>query len=219
VRTGPDFREEHTLANGTHVVLRHVRPSDAPELRRGFEQLAPESRYRRFFGLTHLSDATLKYLTEVDCRDHVALVATTESPDLKRDIGLGVARFVRLPGEPSVAEAAITVVDDAQRRGLGRLLATSLAEAARERGVHHFRAEVVADNGPMRAILDEIGAAARGTHAGVVTYDIDLGGLDPSSAPVHTARGMASRLLRAAASSMAVLVRRIGPPESEAGGS
>lgn len=208
MRTGPDFREEHTLADGTRVVLRHVRPSDAPELRRAFERLSPESRYRRFFGgLTHLSDATLRYLTDVDGRDHVAIVATTESPDLKQDVGLGAARFVRLPGEPTVAEAAVTVVDDAQRRGLGRLLATTLAEAARERGVHTFRAEVLAENGPMSAIMEEVGARALSSDAGVVTWDVDLDALAG-----HPRGGAVDRFLRAAASSMAVLLRRLGPP-------
>ena len=208
MRTGPDFREEHTLADGTHVILRHVRPSDGVELRRAFERLSPESRYRRFFGgLSQLSDATLHYLTEVDGRDHVAIVALTESPDLKTEIGLGVARFVRLAEDPAVAEAAVTVVDDVQKRGLGRLLATTLAEAARERGIHRFRADVLADNQPMRAIMAEIGAAERGTSAGVITYDVALDVVSP------TRGGPVDRFLRAAASSMAVLLRRMGPPE------
>jgi RimJ/RimL family protein N-acetyltransferase len=211
VRTGPDFREEHTLADGTRVVLRHVRPGDAPELRAAFERLSPESRYRRFFGgLTHLSDATLKYLTEVDGRDHVAIVATCESPDLKTERGLGVARFVRLHGEPTVAEAAVTVVDDAQRHGLGRILAMTLAEAAHERGVHTFRAEVLADNEPMCAIMREVGATERGLDVGVITYDVAL----DSIFPTHAQGGPIDRLLRAAASSMAVLLRRLGPPNN-----
>lgn len=211
VRTGPDFREEHTLGDGRRVVLRHVRPSDAPELRAAFERLSPASRYRRFFGgLTHLTDATLQYLTEVDGHDHVAIVATGESPDLKRELGLGVARFVRLGDEPTVAEAAVTVVDDVQRIGLGRLLATTLAQAATERGIHTFRAEVLADNEPMRAMMTEIGAVEGPADAGVIRYDISLDTLGP------TRGGPVDRFLRAAAGSMAVLLRRLGPPHSDA---
>jgi RimJ/RimL family protein N-acetyltransferase len=207
VRTGTDFREEHALADGTRVVLRHVRPADGAELRRAFERLTPESRYRRFFGgLTQLTDATLRYLTEVDGQDHVAIVALGESPDLKSEVGLGVARFVRLRDEPTVAEAAVTVVDDAQRKGLGRLLATTLADAARERGIHRFRADVLADNEPMRAIMSEIGAAERANVAGVISYDVALDVVGP------TRGGPVDRFLRAAASSMAVLLRRLGPP-------
>jgi GNAT superfamily N-acetyltransferase len=209
VRTGPDLRQEHRLPDGARVVLRHIRPSDAAELRRVFERLSPESRYRRFFGgVSELSDAALRYLTDVDGVDHVALVATGESPDLKAEPGLGVARFVRLPGEPAVAEAAVTVVDDAQRKGLGRLLATSLADAARERGIHTFRADVLADNEPMVAFMREAGARAHGTVDGVTTFDI----------PLHPWKddrgGLVDRLFRAAAGSVGVLLRRLVPPPS-----
>jgi GNAT superfamily N-acetyltransferase len=210
VRTGPDFREEHSLSDGRRVVLRHVRPSDAPELAAAFDRLSPASRYRRFFGgPSHLTDTTLRYLTEVDGRDHVAIVAVGESPDLKRELGLGIARFVRLRDEASVAEAAVTVVDDVQRIGLGRLLATTLAEAAVERDVHTFRADVLADNAPMRAMMAEIGAAERGIEAGVISYDIALDSLGPSRG------GPVDRFLRAASGSMAVLLRRLAPPSSE----
>jgi GNAT superfamily N-acetyltransferase len=210
VRTGPDFRDEHTLADGRRVVLRQVTPADGPELRAAFERLSPTSRYRRFFGaMTQLNDATLRYLTEVDGRDHVAIVATTDSPDLKRELGLGIARFVRLRGEPTVAEAAVTVVDDAQRNGLGRLLAVTLAEAARERGVHTFRADVLANNEPMRAIMTEIGATERARDAGVISYDVALDIVGP------TRGGPLDRFLRAAASSMAILLRRLGGPQNE----
>ena len=211
MRTGPDFREEHTLGDGRRVVLRHVRASDAPELRAAFERLSPASRYRRFFGgLTHLTDVTLRYLTEVDGQDHVAIVATCDSPDLKSEQGVGVARFVRLKDEPTVAEAAITVVDDVQRLGLGRLLATTLAQAAMERGVHTFRADVLPDNAPMRSMMTEIGAAERATDAGVISYDISLDTVG------HTRGGPVDRFLRAAAGSMAVLLRRLGPPPPDA---
>jgi hypothetical protein len=209
VRTGPDFREAHTLSDGTRVVLRHIRPDDAQELRRAFDRLSPESRYRRFFGgVAQLSDATLNYLTHVDGNDHVAIVATGESPDLKSELGLGVARFVRLHDAPHVAEAAVIVVDDVQRRGLGRLLATTLAVAARERGVHTFRADVLAENEPMVSLMHEVNAKALATEAGVITFDIPL-------QPWRNDRGgPIDRLFHAAAGSMVVLLRRLALPPS-----
>jgi GNAT superfamily N-acetyltransferase len=205
LKTGPDLHERNTLRDGTRVVVRHIRPSDAGELRRAFDRLSPESRYRRFFGgVPQLTEAALHYLTDVDGRDHVAIVATTDVPEPDGATGLGVARFVRLQDEPTVAEAAVTVVDDSHRKGLGRLLASKLAEAARERGIHTFRADVLADNEPMRAIMGEIGASERETSAGVVTYDVPLDAAESSPGPLD-------RLLRAAASSMAILHRRLGP--------
>jgi GNAT superfamily N-acetyltransferase len=213
VRTGPDLGEAHTLRDGRRVVLRHVRPDDAVEMRRGFDRLSPESRYRRFFGgVAHLSDAALHYLTRVDGHDHVAIVATCESPDLKVEQGLGVARFVRLPDAPTVAEAAVTVVDDAQRMGLGRMLATTLATAARERGIHTFRAEVLADNGPMVALMHEVRAQPIASGQGVVTFDIPLDTLEGHDAAPGASGGPIDRLFRAAAGSVAVLLRRLALP-------
>jgi hypothetical protein len=56
-------------------------------------------------------------------------------------------------------------------------------------------------------MMAEIGAAERATDAGVISYDISLDTLGP------TRGGPVDRFLRAAAGSMAVLLRRLGPPE------
>jgi hypothetical protein len=65
-----------------------------------------------------------------------------------------VARFVRL-AEPEVAESAVVVTDRAQGQGLGRLLFQRLVAAAVERGIHRFRAEVLANNEAMRTLILE----------------------------------------------------------------
>ena len=84
------------LKDGTRITLRPIQPDDGDALRAAFARLSPESRYRRFFSsVNELSDAVVHYLTHVDGRDHVAIVA--ESFDLRK--GLGVARFIRLEKE------------------------------------------------------------------------------------------------------------------------
>jgi GNAT superfamily N-acetyltransferase len=207
MRTGPELNEEHVLSDGTPVVLRHIRPSDAAELRRGFHALSPESRYRRFFvGMSDLTDRALRYLTDVDGHDHVAIVAVGYAPDLKTEIGYGIGRFVRVKGEPDVAEAAITVVDPMQKKGLGRLLATTLAEAARERGIHHFRGEVLASNRPMRQMLEELGAVVRGGAGDSLSIDVTLDDPHAAGEPAIV------RWLRAAADRMAGKFRTLPPP-------
>jgi RimJ/RimL family protein N-acetyltransferase len=200
--TGPDFREEHALRDGTRVVLRHVRPEDADLLRRGLERLSPESRYRRFLEqISQLTDAQVDYLTRVDGRDHVAIGAVM--PDGE---GAGIARFVRLPDEPQVAEAAITVIDDMQGKGLGYLLAIALARAAWERGVRRFRGRVLAENPQILQLLVELGATLEkpDEHGGVV-FEVEL---IPTPFPPGSALDLlARRLLKAAATAMAVFVR------------
>jgi len=148
-RFDESYLETVVLNDGSEVVLRLLRPDDKERLAAGFAQLSSESRYQRFFtGKERLTEGELRYLTDVDGDGHFAICAL--GPD---GAGAGVARFIRLPKEPQVAEFAITVVDRLQRKGLGRILTDRLLAAARERGVKMLRAEVLADNRPMLAIL------------------------------------------------------------------
>jgi GNAT superfamily N-acetyltransferase len=201
---GPDFSEEHTLSDGTRVRLRYIRPEDADELRRGFERLSPQSRYRRFLGgVGHLSDEHIRYLTEVDGQDHVAIVAARSRRDGSEE-GLGVARFIRVAGEPTVAEAAITVVDDVQHKGIGLLLAMALAAAARDRGIAHFRGEVLENNEAVRKLLREVGAVLGSAQDNRVVFDIALDREPLANAPRELP---IRRFLAAAATWLAGLVQ------------
>jgi RimJ/RimL family protein N-acetyltransferase len=209
--TGPDFREEHVLRDGTRVTLRHIRPDDAAELRRGLMRLSPESRYRRFLGLvSELTDEQVRYLTCVDGRDHVAIVAATRVPGVEGEVGLGVARFVRLRDDPEAAEAAITVVDDAQGKGLGRILALALARAAHERGVRRFRGRVLADNEAMRQLLADVGAVTGKPEQGGVVFDVEL--TPTPFTPGSRLDAIARRMLHAAADALVGVFGRPGLP-------
>lgn len=211
MKFGPDFHAEHILADGTGIELRHIRPEDAPELRRGFEALSPESRFRRFLTpLQSLSDEMLHYLTEVDGHNHVAIIAVTGSDDLKTERGIGISRFVRLKEAPTVAEVAVTVLDDMQHKGLGRLLLETLARAARERGIEHFRAEVLTSNELVRHALQDAGAVVVADNGDCLTVDIPLNHTKSDdqfeNEELHHESAL-HRLLREAASSMVDLIR------------
>jgi hypothetical protein len=208
MHTGSDFREEHVLRDGQKVVLRHIQPSDAEELRRGFRALSPESRYRRFFtGVLDLDDAALAYLTNVDGKDHVAIVATTESLDLKSERGVGVGRFVRSKDDPTVAEAAVTIVDDMQRIGLGTLMTKTLARAASERGVEKFRCEVLESNDVVVKSLLEAGGVVALRANGTVVLDV------PVTSPNDNALRHALRVM---AEHVNAFLRRLLPPDLSA---
>src|SRR5436305_11121880 len=131
-RFDASWREEAVLEGGTRATLRMLGPDDKALLRAGFEQLSAASRYRRFHGpKASLSEAELRYLTECDGENHFAVGATAIIDGHEQ--GVGVARCIRLRDRPEVAEAAITVVDAWQGRGLGKLLLHRLMEAAHER--------------------------------------------------------------------------------------
>ena len=133
-----------SLDNRVDVLVRPIRPDDKALLADGMEQLSRQSAYQRFLAPKEaLTEDELRYLTEVDFRDHVAYVAVRpEEPGVL----VGVARWIRLRDDPEVAEIAFVVSDALQRRGLGTALADALAEAARERGVKRFVATMLPDN-------------------------------------------------------------------------
>jgi RimJ/RimL family protein N-acetyltransferase len=203
----PSWRVVRTLKDGTEVAIRPIVPEDREELRRAFRATSTRTRYLRFLAvLGELSDDMLDYLTRVDQKDHVALVAVHASPDLKSERGVGIARFIRLEDEPHIAEAAITVADDFQRRGLGTVLGRELARSAQAHDIRTIRAEVLEGNERMRAILEGAGAKHRGTSDGIVSYDIDI---EPGTF-VHRLR----HVMRGAAQTMAMTIRRLAPPSA-----
>jgi RimJ/RimL family protein N-acetyltransferase len=126
------------------IVFRHIRPDDKGRLAAGLARLSPESRQKRFLmPKPRFSSAELRYLTEVDGFDHVAIVAVSATDP---DVFYAVGRFVRLRDDPQTAEVAIVVADALQGQGLGRELGRRLADMARERGVTRFSATLLGDN-------------------------------------------------------------------------
>ncbi len=143
-----------TLRDGSQVRIRQGRASDKDLLRRGFERLSAESRYRRFLAsMPGLSEAMLSYLTEVDHHDHEAIVAL----EMETGEGVGVARFVRDSERHELAEVAVTVIDDWQGRGLGTLLLEVIGARAREEGITSFTALMLASNQEMMDVLEHLG--------------------------------------------------------------
>jgi RimJ/RimL family protein N-acetyltransferase len=206
----PSWKVVRTLRDGTPITIRPISPDDREDLRRAFQQTSAQTRYLRFLGsVGELSEETLTYLTSVDQHDHIALVATMTSPDLKVERGVGVARVIRLKDAPEVAEAAITVVDDLQQRGIGSVLAQEIERAARLQGIRIIRAEVLEGNAAMRAILEAAGAQRREADesAGTLSYDIVI-----EPAPE---RASVVDVLRGAAQTMAMSIRRLVPPDRD----
>ena len=152
------------LTDKTVVAVREIRASDKELLAAAYARLSERSRLRRFLApKPRLTAGDLRYLTEVDGVNHYAVVALL-GPHI-----VGVARWVRLHDDPAEAEAAVVVGDSLQGRGLGKLLARHLADAARERGIERIRASIMSDNPPAHALMKVIGErlADGGHHSGV----------------------------------------------------
>jgi GNAT superfamily N-acetyltransferase len=142
------------LRDGSHVRVRQVQRSDKELLLRGFEHVSPESRYRRFLApMPQLTEAMVRYLTEVDHHDHEAIIAL----DAETGEGIGVVRYVRSTEPRDAAEFAVTVIDDWQRRGLGTLLLKVTSARAREERITTFTALMLASNQEMMDVLKSLG--------------------------------------------------------------
>jgi RimJ/RimL family protein N-acetyltransferase len=144
----------YRLADGRQVVLRPIRGEDKRDLSIAFSRLSPESARLRFLtSKPRLSATELRYLTEVDGTDHVALVAVlSDDPHFI----VGVARYVRWQDRPTDAEAAVVIGDPWQGQGLGRHMGVVLADIARRNGIRRFTASLLSDNHAAHAVMARI---------------------------------------------------------------
>jgi RimJ/RimL family protein N-acetyltransferase len=147
------------------ILIRPIRPDDKRMLEDGLRHLSDESVQRRFLTLKRsFSRSELRYLTEVNGRDHVALVAEYPGDSVRRLIA--VARFVRLADDPESAEVAIVVADDWQRRGVGTQLAELLAERARHSDIRRFTATMSSDNVAAHRLMNRLTSHLERHYAG-----------------------------------------------------
>jgi GNAT superfamily N-acetyltransferase len=138
--------------------------------------------------MPELSEAMVRYLTEIDHHDHEALAALDE----QTGEGIGVARYVRDPKRPDVAEVAVTVLDDWQGKGLGTLLLEVLGARARAEGIRSFVALMLGSNQEMMDVLTALGPV-RIVDREVGTVEIEMPIPEVGLSPALT------RLLRVAA--------------------
>jgi len=156
----PAFK--YQLDDGLPILVRPIRADDASRIRDGFERLSKLARRRRFHkgDPDVLSDREVEQLTRIDHVDHAAWgVANLERPD---EPGIGIARYVRLNGEPKAADVAITIIDEYQGRGAGFVLQACLHLTAWRNGIRTFYYDVASDNDRIIRHLKLLGA----THAG-----------------------------------------------------
>jgi RimJ/RimL family protein N-acetyltransferase len=139
------------LEGGERVLIRPIEPGDKERLVNGLRQLSEESIRKRFLAAKpRFSRSELRYLTEIDGVNHIALVAVLErDPDQL----VAVARCVRLPDRHDTAEMAIVIGDPWQTQGLGRELAQRLADAALAAGIRRFAATILGDNEAARRLM------------------------------------------------------------------
>ena len=137
----------------TELEIRPIEPGDKAALAAAVDQSSDEAVYRRFLNPHgRLTASELRYLTEVDHRDHEALLAV----DPGSSNTVGVARYVRDRERRDSAEIAVAVLEAWQGRGVGKALLHRLADRARDEGITQFTALMLSDNRPMRRLLADL---------------------------------------------------------------
>ena len=184
------------LKDGTELRLRPVLPGDEERSTHPAVEFSTETLYRRFMSTRAPSPALMHYLFEVDYVDHFVwvLVDGADGPVVAD------ARFVRDVDNAAAAEIAFIVADEYQGRGIGTFLMEALTIAAGVAGVRRFTARMLAENTPMRAILDRFGAELQRDEPGVVTADFPVPGpdqLDLDPALAGRIRAAARQVMRA----------------------
>ena len=158
VSTGFDARNVE-LRDGTRLRLRPIVAEDEPLLHEAVASMSERTVYFRFFSpIKRMSDAMAHRLAVVDYHDRFAIVATTRRPGAaeKKERIVGVARYDRAR-DTDVAEVAVAVIDEFQRRGLGGMLLGELARVARGQGIRSFQLIVLPENREMLGLLHKMG--------------------------------------------------------------
>jgi acyl-CoA synthetase (NDP forming)/RimJ/RimL family protein N-acetyltransferase len=188
-----EWEADVLLADGGVAHLRPIRPSDAPRLVAFYERVSPESKYLRFFApYPRLSDRDVKRFTEVDYVSRVAFILT-----LGENM-IAVGRYDRI--EDDHAEVSFLIEDAHQGRGIAQLLLEHLAQAARERGITRFVAEVLPENRRMAKVFADAGyRVSKGIEDGVLAVEFPILPTDTSVGVMerreHRAEGASVRRL------------------------
>jgi GNAT superfamily N-acetyltransferase len=120
------------------------------------------------------------------------MTGSTQAPALDADghPGVGLARYVRSRGDPTLAEAAVAVLDAYQQRGIATALLQRLAVEVRRHGISTFTASILWEN---RKLLDELrvlGAEVLPSELGIAAVRIAAPDIDLVAAPKSQLRGV-----------------------------
>ncbi len=145
------YEDDVKLLDGSALHLRAIKPADDINLLDLYKRLSSESLYHRFFTVPKPDLAYAKYLANADSENHFALVAEINSQII------AVARFHRQSENLQRAEAAFTVADAWQGKGIGSQLLQKLAEVALQKGITEFECQVAMDNERMAKLISGSG--------------------------------------------------------------
>ncbi len=153
-----------TLADGTPVNIRPIRPEDEPLIVEYHQGISARSVFMRYFHTMDLSQRVaherLTRICFIDYDREMALVVIRRFPETGERRIIGVGRLSQIAGTPD-AEFAMLIQDEYQRQGLGTELLRRLLAVARDEGVRRVKAYMLPDNLGMKRVCQRLGFTFR----------------------------------------------------------
>ncbi len=152
-----ELEQPIALRDGRALLLRPIRPEDAPAFRHMVEERTePEDRRLRFFtAINALSAELCARLTQIDYDREMALVAIDPEASVE-DAFCGVVRLMAEPDRER-AEYSVLVRSDLKGQGLGRRLMEAMLAFARGQGIGEVFGEVLRENAAMLGLAERLG--------------------------------------------------------------
>ena len=171
-----DYTANFLASDGTHFVVRPIRPEDEPLMVDFHRHLSDETVYRRYFVPLRLDvrvahDRLLKRCL-IDYHNEIALVAICRDHSGMEQLA-AVARLVKI-ADSNCAEVAFVVADQHQHHGLGTYLLERIIDIARKEGFAELEAVVLSDNLTMKDLFHRAGFDFQNSQGSDVTVRLKL---------------------------------------------
>jgi acetyltransferase len=166
-----EYVSRATLADGTQLIIRPIRPDDEPLVSAFHRTLSEQSVRMRYMQAMNLDDRTahqrLARICFIDYGREMVLVAERElQGDGSEIVAVGRLSRDRLSGQD--AEFSLLVADPWQGRGVGRVLLGRLLEVGQREKISRIYADVLAANLRMQRLCSRLGFTFDGEAGGVV---------------------------------------------------
>ncbi len=150
-----ELTQHYQLANGSHIIIRPIRPEDAVMEKDFVHRLSERSKYFRFMQSLHeLTPEMIVRFTQIDYDREMAFVALGDNGSMPHELGVG--RYMMNPDGRS-ADFALVVADDCQCMGIGSRIMKTLMQTAKSKGISFFESEVLLANNPMLSLVKKLG--------------------------------------------------------------
>jgi GNAT superfamily N-acetyltransferase len=147
------------LPNGERVMVRTIRPRDAPGLQTYLRGLSGETRRNRFLGA--VSELPPAQLERLSCMSRPGEMALLGFADIGGELHIVAEAILVMAPNSQRGEIALSVADPWQGRGLGTLLLQNLECRARMIGARYLFGDVLRTNSAMKNLARRAGFAIR----------------------------------------------------------